>query len=690
MNRLATEPSPYLRQHADNPVDWYPWSEEALELARKLNKPILLSVGYSACHWCHVMAHESFESPETAKLMNEFFVNIKVDREERPDLDQLYQGVVQLMGRGGGWPLTVFLTPDLRPFFGGTYFPPSDRFGMPGFPKLLHGLAAAWQSQAKDVQSQAAQFEEALKAMSRDGLESEPADLSTQQIVAAGELLERHIDRQYGGFGSAPKFPNPMNLEMMLRAYRRNRSAGLRDSVMFTLERMARGGIYDQLGGGFHRYSVDQRWQVPHFEKMLYDNAQLLHLYSEAHQLSPRPLWKKVAEETAAYVAREMTAPSGGFFATQDADSEGEEGKFFVWTPGEVDAALPPDLSALAKEHFNVTERGNFEHGASVLEVHLSVEQLAQKHRRPVEQVEAALTTARQQLLAHREKRVKPSRDEKILAGWNGLMIRGLAFASRVFQRPDWLDQARGAADFVLGTMWNGQTLFRAHQGGANRIHGFVEDYGDLASGLVALYQACFEVHYLEQAAALVSRAVDLFWDEAQQAYRSAPKGQPDLLINPFAVQDNAFPAGSSTLTEAQVALAALTGSEAHQQQAGKYLRKMRDEITRNPFGYGHLLLAADSWLEGAADVVLVGTRAEVEPFLRTIATTFAPAVAVSLREANAPPPKLLEEMFRDKRTLEGRATAYLCKNFACRAPVFEASELRALLEHGSADFKDL
>ncbi len=318
MNRLANEPSPYLRQHADNPVDWYPWSQEALELARKLSKPILLSVGYSACHWCHVMAHESFESPETAKLMNEFFVNIKVDREERPDLDQLYQGVVQLMGRGGGWPLTVFLTPDLRPFFGGTYFPPADRFGMPGFPKLLHGLAAAWQSQAKDVDSQAAQFEEALKVMSRDGLEGEPADLAPQHIVAAGEFLERHIDRQYGGFGSAPKFPNPMNLEMMLRAYRRSRTEGLRDSVMFTLERMARGGIYDQLGGGFHRYSVDQRWQVPHFEKMLYDNAQLLHLYSEAHQLSPRPLWKKVAEETAAYVLPKSisTSRNGGTSST--------------------------------------------------------------------------------------------------------------------------------------------------------------------------------------------------------------------------------------------------------------------------------------------------------------------------------------------------------------------------------------
>jgi len=681
MNRLANEPSPYLRQHANNPVDWYPWSEEALGLARSLNKPILLSVGYSACHWCHVMAHESFESPETAKLMNEFFVNIKVDREERPDLDQLYQGVVQLMGRGGGWPLTVFLTPDLRPFFGGTYFPPADRYGMPGFPRLLQALAEAWRSQPTDIESQAAQFAEGLAVLAADGLEGKPAELSAADLIGAGETLLRYVDQQHGGFGSAPKFPSPMNLGAMLRAFRRRRSAPLRDSVLFTLERMAQGGIYDQLGGGFHRYSVDQYWRIPHFEKMLYDNAQLLHLYAEAHQLNPRPLWKKVVEETAAYVAREMTDPEGGFYATQDADSEGEEGKYFVWTPSQVDEVLGPELGSLAKEHFNVTEQGSFENGASVLEVHLTVEQLAEKLRRPIGEIDSALAQARTLMLTARETRVRPGRDEKILAGWNGLMIRGLAFASRVFQRSDWLELARRAADFVLDSMWDGRVLFRARQAGVNRIAAFIEDYGDLAAGLVALYQASFEVRYLEQARALVSLAVKLFWDESRGAYRTAPRGQKDLLANPFALHDNAFPAGSSTLTEAQVALAALTSSDTDREQAGRYLQKMRDEMLRNPFAYGHLLMAADGWLEGTPGLFLVGSPSQVEPFLQTLASTYAPGLSVSFRDVQLATPKLLEESFKEKGLVEGRAAAYLCRNFSCQVPITQAADLEASLE---------
>ena len=681
MNRLANEPSPYLRQHANNPVDWYPWSEEALGLARSLNKPILLSVGYSACHWCHVMAHESFEDPETARLMNESFVNVKVDREERPDLDQLYQGVVQLMGRGGRWPLTVFLTPDLRPFFGGTYFPPSDRHGMPGFPRLLQALAEAWRSQPRDIEGQAAQFAEGLAVLAADGLGGRPAELSGPDIVNAGETLLRYVDHQHGGFGSAPKFPSPMNLGAMLRAFRRCRSAPLRDSVLFTLEQMAKGGIYDQLGGGFHRYSVDQYWRVPHFEKMLYDNAQLLPLYAEAQQLNPRSLWKKVVEETVAYIAREMTSPQGGFYATQDADSEGEEGKYFVWTPSQVDEALGAELGSLARQHFNVTEQGTFENGASVLEVHLTAEQLAEKLGRPAAEVDAALSRARTLMRAAREMRARPGRDEKILAGWNGLMIRGLAFVSRVFQRSDWLELARRAADFVLQSMWDGEVLFRARQSGVNRIAGFIEDYGDLAAGLVALYQASFEVRYLEQARALVSRAVELFWDESRQAYRTAPKGQTDLLANPFALHDNAFPAGSSTLTEAQVALAALTSSDADREQVDKYLRKMRDELLRNPFAYGHLLMAADGWLDGTPGLFLVGTRSQVEQFLQTLASTYAPGVSVGFRDVQSAAPKLLEESFREKDLVEGRAAAYLCRNFSCQVPVTESAGLGALLE---------
>ncbi|HLL54847.1 MAG TPA: thioredoxin domain-containing protein, partial [Myxococcaceae bacterium] len=480
LNRLAKESSPYLRQHANNPVDWYPWGDEALELSRRENKPILLSIGYSACHWCHVMAHESFEDPAIAKLMNEYFVNIKVDREERPDLDQLYQGVVLLMGKGGGWPLTVFLTPELKPFFGGTYFPPQDKFGMPGFPKLLEGLHGAWTNKRNDVQDQAQQFESGLQHLAAYGLDAAPSEIQLKDLLAAGQHLEREVDRVNGGFGASPKFPNPMNVAMLLRTYRRRGVASVLGAVRLTLDKMALGGIYDQLGGGFHRYSVDDHWLVPHFEKMLYDNAQLLHLYSEAYQLERRPLWKKVVEETVAYVRREMTSPQGGFYATQDADSEGEEGKFFVWKPAELDALLTPEQAELVKLHFGVTEEGNFEHQRTVLEVKVDVAELAKQKGRTPDEVRAVIDEARRKLFEAREQRVKPGRDDKLLTGWNGLMIRGLALASRAFGRSDWADLAKGAADFVLTQLWKGGRLYRSHQDGVSKIDAFLEDYGDL------------------------------------------------------------------------------------------------------------------------------------------------------------------------------------------------------------------
>ncbi|MFL5320658.1 MAG: thioredoxin domain-containing protein, partial [Myxococcaceae bacterium] len=587
MNRLANESSPYLRQHAENPVDWYPWGPEALERSRREDKPILLSVGYSACHWCHVMAHESFENPDIAALMNSHFVNIKLDREERPDLDQLYQGVVQLMGRGGGWPLTVFLKPDLTPFYGGTYFPSEDRYGMPGFPKLLLALSDAYKNRRQDIEEQSQQFKEGLAHIASYGLDANSSELKPDDIVSAAQSLEREIDRVHGGFGGAPKFPNPMNVALLLRGWRRSKDQKLLSAVLLTLERMANGGIYDQLGGGFHRYSVDQKWLVPHFEKMLYDNAQLLHLYSEAQQIEPRPLWKKVVEETVAYVQREMTSKDGAFFAAQDADSEGEEGKFFVWKPDEIRKLLPKADADVLLRHFGVTERGNFEHGHTVLEV---VE--------PTD--DPSLARSREVLFKERDKRVHPGLDDKVLTGWNGLMIRGLAFAARVFDRPDWAQLAARAADFILRTMWKNGRLLRAYKDGNAKIDGFIEDYGDFAAGLVALYQATFDPKYLEAARELSAAAVSLFWDSDKSAYLAAAKGNTDLITATYALHDNAYPSGASSLTEAQVALAALTGDTALLEQASKYLRKLRDNMLRNAFAFGHLLLAADSYVDGA------------------------------------------------------------------------------------------
>jgi uncharacterized protein YyaL (SSP411 family) len=450
--------------------------------------------------------------------------------------------------------------------------------------------------------------------------------------------------------------------------------------VTLALESMAKGGIYDQLGGGFHRYSVDERWLVPHFEKMLYDNAQLLHLYAEVQQLAPQALWSKVVEETVEYVRREMTDPEGGFYATQDADSEGQEGKFFVWTRQQVGEVLPPPLAELAEARFGIIQGGNFEHGATVLQISEEVPDLARRFRSSEEQVAADLAAARKLLFEAREQRIKPGRDEKILAGWNGLMIRGLAFSSRVFRRPEWLSLAQSAADMVLGRMWQDGRLFRARQGGVNRIGAFIEDYGNLANGLVALYQACFDARYLEAAEGLANRAVELFWDEEKQAYRAAAKDSTDLFCPTYALQDNAFPSGASTLTEAQVALAGLTGRRAHFEQAGKYLRKMREEMLRNPFGYGHLLLAADAWLDGAAEVTLVGGAPEVQALLEAVNSTFAPTTAVSTRKPSEAVPAVLTEAFQGREPVDGKASAYLCRNFSCQAPITDAAKLREAL----------
>ncbi|QSQ23574.1 thioredoxin domain-containing protein [Pyxidicoccus parkwayensis] len=675
-NRLGQEPSPYLRQHAHNPVDWYPWGDEALARARAENKPILLSVGYSACHWCHVMAHESFESPDIARLMNEGFINIKVDREERPDLDQIYQGVVQLMGQGGGWPLTVFLTPDLKPFYGGTYFPPQDRYGRPGFPRLLASLRDAWVNKQDEIQKQARLFEEGLGELAAYGLDAAAGAVSAGDVVAMGKYMAQQVDPVHGGFGGAPKFPNPMNLALMLRAWRRGAGAALKDGVFRTLERMALGGIYDQLGGGFHRYSVDERWLVPHFEKMLYDNAQLLHLYAQAQQVEPRPLWRKVVEETVEYVRREMTDAGGAFYAAQDADSEGEEGKFFVWRPEQLQAALPESQSELVLRHFRVTPPGNFEHGATVLEVAVPSEELAKQCGLSLEHVERELATARQTLFDAREQRVKPGRDDKILAGWNGLMIRGLALASRVFERPDWARQAATAADFVLAKLWDGTRLARSYQDGQARIDGFLEDYGDLASGLTALYQATFDAKYLEAADALVRRAVELFWDAEKAAYLTAPRGQKDLVVATYGLFDNAFPSGASTLTEAQVELAALTGDKRHLELPEKYVARMRDGLVKNAMGYGYLGLAADALVDGAAGVTFSGTREAVAPLVGSANRVYAPTFSFGWKEAGAPVPALLQEIFEGREPVGGKGAAYLCRGFVCERPLTDAEAL--------------
>ena len=679
-NRLAAESSPYLRQHATNPVEWYPWGEEALRRARDERRPILLSVGYSACHWCHVMAHESFEDPATAALMNAHFVNVKVDREERPDLDQVYQGVVQLMGGQGGWPLTVFLTPDLVPFYGGTYFPPEPRHGLPSFRMLLEALSRAWSEQPDQVQAQAGEFKDGLRQLATYGLGNLTTPVTGDDVTAAGRSLARALDPAEGGFGGAPKFPNTMGLALLLRAWRRSGNAALREGALHTLDRMVTGGIHDQLGGGFHRYSVDRFWRVPHFEKMLYDNALLLHLLAEAQQISRRAAWVESATRLVEWLGREMTDRAGAFHATQDADSEGEEGKYFVWTPAELEAVLGPEDGRRAATAFGVSAQGTFEHGRSVLERRIPLADLARASGKGEGETQRWLGSVRERLLAERSKRIAPGRDDKVLAGWNGLMIRGLAFAARVFERPDWADRAARAAGAVLERQLRDGRLLRVHQDGVSKVDAFLEDWGGLAAGLAALYQATFDARWLEAAVQLADAAQERFWDPEQRAYRTAPRGQADLVVETYALHDNAVPSGASLLTEANLVLAALSGRRAFLDRAEAYLSRMRDAALANPFAYAHLWCAADCLADGEPDVALVGAERARSPFVALLGSLYAPTLSVAAFQPDHVPP-VLSELGEGKTSAGADLAAYLCRSFTCTLPMTSTQALEAELQ---------
>ena len=678
-NRLAAESSPYLRQHATNPVEWYAWGDEALRRSRDEQRPILLSIGYSACHWCHVMAHESFEDPATAAVMNAHFVNVKVDREERPDLDQVYQGVVQLMGGQGGWPLTVFLTPELVPFYGGTYFPPEPRHGLPSFRMLLEALSRAWTEQRAQVAAQAGEFKDGLQKLATYGLGTLVTPVSGEDVVAAGRSLARLLDPVEGGLGGAPKFPNTMGLALLLRAWRRSGNGELLAGALHTLDRMVTGGIHDQLGGGLHRYSVDRFWRVPHFEKMLYDNALLLHLLAEAQQISPRASWEESAARLVEWLGREMTDAAGAFHATQDADSEGEEGKYFAWSPAELEAVLGTEDGRRAATAFGVTAQGTFEHGRSVLERRVPLAELARSWKSTEEETQRWLDSVRSRLLAKRNERVPPGRDDKVLAGWNGLMIRGLAFAARAFERPEWAERAAAAAGAVLDRQLRDGRLLRIHQDGASKVDAFLEDWGGMAAGLVALYQATFESRWLDAAVQLADGAQDRFWDAERRAYRTAPRGQADLVVEAYALHDNAVPSGASLLTEANVALAALTGRHAFLHRAEAYLSRMRDAALANPFAFGHLWTAVDVLADGAPDVALVGAARARGPFVALLGKTYAPTVSVAAFEPGGAPP-LLAELAEGKTSAGAELAAYLCRNFTCMLPRTSAEALRTEL----------
>jgi uncharacterized protein YyaL (SSP411 family) len=679
-NALISETSPYLLQHAHNPVDWYPWGEEALNKARTEGKPILLSIGYSACHWCHVMAHESFEDEDIAALMNEHFVNIKVDREERPDLDQIYMSAVQMMTGHGGWPMTMFLTPEGIPFYGGTYFPPQDRYNMPGFPRVLLSVAEAYQSQPDQVAGTASSM---LGELRRLGLAEESRDLLTTEILDSSyRRIARNYDPNNGGFGNAPKFPPAMTLEFFLHVHHRTKSSEALAMVTETCRKMAEGGMYDQLGGGFHRYSVDAKWLVPHFEKMLYDNALLSRLYLHVYQVTGDQFYRRIAEEILDYVRREMTDASGGFYSSQDADSEGEEGKFFVWSRREVIDALGNEAGVIFSDYFDITENGNFE-GHNILHVKISLDEVAARHGVTTRHATEIITAGRRKLFEIRERRVKPGRDEKILTAWNGLMLTSFAEASAILDREDYRQIARANAQFLLSSLLQDGLLLRTHKAGESKLNAYLEDYANLIHGLIALYESTGEIEWFAHAVKLADRMIEQFWDDEAGGFYFTGTSHERLIIRSKEWLDNATPSGNSVAALSLLRLALLTANEDYRRRATTILRLMTNQVQRYPSAFGFALTALDFYLGSPLEVAIVGKRQDerITGLIRAFWGQFLPNRVLALCTEDFGQAASQIPLLEGRNALDTQPTAYVCQNYACQSPAVTAVDLHGQLE---------
>jgi uncharacterized protein YyaL (SSP411 family) len=681
-NRLANETSPYLLQHADNPVDWYPWSEEALEKAMAEDKPIFLSIGYSACHWCHVMAHESFEDADTAATMNAHFVNVKVDREERPDLDRIYMSAVQALTGRGGWPMSVFLTPKGQPFYGGTYFPPTPRYRLPSFIDVLKAVDDAWQNRRHELLEGGKQLVAAVERQMTVAESAERTDLDPETLEVAFQNIARGFDRTHGGWpfdhaqgkGDAPKFPQPMTLEFLLRTHHTTGDPQALHMVTHTLDTMACGGMYDQLGGGFHRYSVDNHWTTPHFEKMLYDAAQLARVYLHAWQVTGDPFYRAITEETLDYIAREMLDPGGGFYSTQDADSEGEEGKFFLWTPEEIRAVLGDETERFI-EAYGVTESGNastgsahgFE-GKNILELKGGLEK------------REALADARRKLFEAREQRVHPRRDDKVLTSWNGLMLAAFAEAARVLDRNDYRETAELNAAFLLRELRTPEGRLRhTWQNGVTKVNGYLEDYAHLAEGLIELYQTTFDPRWYLAAKDLVDMMIDHF-SAPEAGFYDTSDDHETLITRPKELQDNAAPSGNGMAALVLQRLAGLAAEPRYAELAQRSLSAMQPLLGQYPLGFAQWLQALSYALAHPAEIAIVGdaTSPEAHALLDACAGHHPHQITAVGAVADVP-------LLQDREQIEGRATAYVCTDLACRPPVTEPEALKALLEDKSS-----
>jgi uncharacterized protein len=662
-NRLIDETSPYLLQHAHNPVDWYPWGDEAFKKAKDEDKPLLVSIGYSACHWCHVMEHESFEDEETAKIQNTHFINIKVDMEERPDVDQIYMTFVQLTTGRGGWPMNVFLTPDKRPFFGGTYFPPSPRYGMPSWRQILLSIAEAYRERREELEHSATEIVGELR---RTTLVEPAGGLSGEILEAAYAAFVRTFDATNGGFGGAPKFPPAMALEFLLRYHHRTGEAKALEMVTHTLDKMARGGIYDQLGGGFHRYAVDAIWLVPHFEKMLYDNAQLVRVYLHAYQVTGDESYRRVAVETLDYVDREMLDPKGGFYSSQDADSEGEEGKFFVWTPDEIEAVLGEEQAREFCAVYDVTAGGNFE-GKNILNL-----------RHADEPEGEFIAAARAKLFEHRESRVNPGRDEKVLTAWNGLMLAAFADAAAVLGDDRYLRIATKNAAFLLTDLQRDGRLLRTWKDGTAKLNGYVEDYANLADGLLVLYHATGDISFVTRACGLVEVILAEFWDDELGGFFFTSNDHEELIVRNKDFFDNATPSGNSVAADVLLRLARLTGDESYERHAVTTLRLTASQTARYPQAFGRALSALEFHLADKREIAIVGERGNpLEFFVRR---HYLPDAVLACSDDPAKD-SVTVRVLADKPVDDGLPTAFVCRNFVCKRPVTSVSELAGVLE---------
>jgi len=676
VNHLREETSPYLLQHVDNPVDWYPWGDTALQLAESENKPILLSIGYAACHWCHVMAHESFEDEDTARFMNEHFVNIKVDREERPDLDSIYMNAVTTMTGQGGWPMTVFLTAEGRPFYSGTYFPLEPRYGMPSFKQVLTGVADAWKNQHQKVQEGADQITRHIQQAV--GLNAGVDELDTDILTSAVDDFRTRFDSTWGGFGQAPKFPQPMGIEFLLREHVRGGDADALGMAELTLQRMAQGGIYDQLGGGFARYSVDAYWLAPHFEKMLYDNAQLARVYLHAWQLTGNPLYRRICEETLDYVCREMRDERGGFYSSQDADSEGEEGKFYVWSADEVREILGEHARSFMQV-YDVTEDGNWE-GHNILRLSARASDIAAESGLDEAEFIETISQSRRKLYAARSKRVWPGLDDKVLTAWNGLMLAAFADAAQAFERSDYADVATTNAEFLHATMRarDGRLLRTWKAGSEAKYNGYLEDYAFLADALLALYQTTFDTRWFEWARELAEAMLAHFPDVENGGFYDTRDDHEQLIHRPKDVQDNAIPSGNAMAAHVLLKLALLSGEATYWDTAERAVKSVGKLMAQYPSGFGEWLNAASLIMGESREIALIGKSDQLGPLLRVVRTGYRPlqVVAAGEEQADATVPLLANRPQRN-----GMGTAYVCRRFVCDAPLTDPAQLEAQLK---------